>query len=549
MLQTQFTLPVAIRAALLVSALGLATSCGNADDGAPAEQAAPRPAAGASPDTSPTADLPVHRSPIAGSWYPGQAPALRAQLREFFLALPDDLTSQTEAAGQPIAAITPHAGYRFSGQTAAYAASWLAARRPRFKRIVILGPSHSAGFRGASIGRYSAYRTPLGDAAIDLEAVERLRRCALVTCEPAAHLREHSVDIQVPMLQFAFRDALPPIVPIVVGRLAEKDYSILARALHGVLSDDGALLVSSDFTHYGPNHGYTPFPHDAATAERLAGLNRRAVAAIESGGRAKFLEYCGETKDTICGRLPIALLLEALPEDAKGRRLHYATSGELTGDFSNSVTYVAMGFSHPTGWPASSPETVTQANPEQERGTLTKAEQHTLLELARQSLQAAVREESPPSLEACKAHPALANRRAAFVTLKKRGTLRGCIGSIFPQESLATSVRRHAANAAVNDPRFPRVTPEELPELHIEVSALTVPSEVDSHRDIEIGRDGVVLRVGRRQAVFLPQVAPEQGWDLEETLQHLSRKAGLPPDAWRAPQARFLTFQAHVFGE
>jgi len=139
-------------------------------------------------------------------------------------------------------------------------------------------------------------------------------------------------------------------------------------------------------------------------------------------------------------------------------------------------------------------------------------------------------------------------KRACFVTLKENGELRGCIGEIFPSQPLFNSVITHAIAAAVKDPRFEPVGKSEIGKLVIEISALTPPKEVSSYKDIRIGTDGMVMKKGFRSAVFLPQVAPEQKWDLEKTLSNLSRKAGLSADAWKEG-ASYLTFQAEVFGE
>jgi AmmeMemoRadiSam system protein A len=138
--------------------------------------------------------------------------------------------------------------------------------------------------------------------------------------------------------------------------------------------------------------------------------------------------------------------------------------------------------------------------------------------------------------------------RAAFVTLKKNSRLRGCIGDIFPQKPLYKSVILNAINACVNDRRFPAVTEAECNDITIEISALTAPEPIASPDEIRIGIDGVVLNKDGRSAVFLPQVAPEQGWDVSQMLRQLSLKAGLPEDAWKEG-ASFLVFQAVVFGE
>jgi len=136
----------------------------------------------------------------------------------------------------------------------------------------------------------------------------------------------------------------------------------------------------------------------------------------------------------------------------------------------------------------------------------------------------------------------------AFVTLHKHGQLRGCIGEIVPRRPLYEAVMDHAVNAALNDHRFPPVEAQELSDLHFEISALTPPKPVDSYQDIEVGRHGMTLEKHGRRAVFLPQVAPEQGWDIAETLTHLATKAGLPPDAWEEG-ASYTVFEAVVFGE
>ena len=145
--------------------------------------------------------------------------------------------------------------------------------------------------------------------------------------------------------------------------------------------------------------------------------------------------------------------------------------------------------------------------------------------------------------------PALKQKMGGFVTLTIGGELRGCIGEIFPRRPLADVVVDHAFDAAFEDPRFPPLTAREFAQTKIEISALTPPVPVASYQDIEIGRHGMVIELGGRSAVFLPQVAPEQGWDLATTLTYLSRKAGLPGNAWKDPRAKFTVFEAVVFHE
>jgi len=258
-----------------------------------------------------------------------------------------------------------------------------------------------------------------------------------------------------------------------------------------------------------------------------------------------FLEYKYKTGATICGYIPIAVLLSMLDEPVGAELINYTTSGELTGDFTNSVSYLSVAFSG--SW-QNNPEIKPQANnPELE---LTEEDTKQLLALARKTIVYALRTQRVPQASelGVSISDAMKCPRAAFVTLKKHSQLRGCIGDIFPQRPLYKSVIRNAINACVNDRRFLPVTEEECNDITIEISALTAPEPVASSNEIRFGIDGVVLSKDGHSAVFLPQVAPEQGWDVNQMLTQLSLKAQLPADAWKEG-ASFLVFQAVVFGE
>ena len=183
---------------------------------------------------------------------------------------------------------------------------------------------------------------------------------------------------------------------------------------------------------------------------------------------------------------------------------------------------------------------------------LTGREKTFLRELARLTVDAAVHGRpgpDPSSMAAVAGTPlagALAEPRGAFVTLRRAGELRGCIGAIVTERPLARTVVECGRASAVGDPRFPAVTPDELPLLDLEISVLSPPREVAGPEAIELGRHGILMACGGREAVFLPQVPGEQGWDLETTLDHLALKAGLEPGRWREG-ARFRVFEAEVF--
>ncbi len=180
---------------------------------------------------------------------------------------------------------------------------------------------------------------------------------------------------------------------------------------------------------------------------------------------------------------------------------------------------------------------------------LTSVQKRDLLRLARERLEEKLLGTPSPTWERLTGDPAYTEKNGLFVTLKKEGDLRGCIGTVIGDRTLPEGIRSMAIQSAFFDPRFPAVEPDELNDISIEISILTVPRPVGSWRDIRIGTDGMILSLKGRQALFLPQVAPEQGWDLETTLTYLSQKAGLPRDGWQDPNCRFQTFQALVFGE
>ncbi len=144
----------------------------------------------------------------------------------------------------------------------------------------------------------------------------------------------------------------------------------------------------------------------------------------------------------------------------------------------------------------------------------------------------------------------LKKEKGVFVTIHKDGQLRGCIGSIFPQDKLYKSVRDMAIQSSIKDPRFPPVRPEEIAGLKIEISVLSVPKKIKTAGEIKLGRDGVIVKRGLRQGVYLPQVANETGWSKEKFFNSLcSQKAGLPEEAWKDEKTDLLVFQAEVFSE
>jgi AmmeMemoRadiSam system protein A len=245
-----------------------------------------------------------------------------------------------------------------------------------------------------------------------------------------------------------------------------------------------------------------------------------------------------------CGESPvIAAMTAARGLGANcGRIIRYANSGDsLIGSRNRVVGYGAIAFMK-----ADDCNFDTTPEPGSNINELTDDHKKTLLAFARKSIRRYFETETIP-LPLGFEKP-LTNLQGAFVTLKKHGQLRGCIGHMAENMPLCHVVGAMALQAAFNDRRFSPLQHSELDDVEIEISVLTPSKEIKDYNDIVLGRDGVILKKNNRSAVFLPQVATEQGWDRTEMLGHLSRKAGLPEDAWKN-DAVFYTFQAIVFGE
>ncbi|MBW1709922.1 MAG: AmmeMemoRadiSam system protein A [Deltaproteobacteria bacterium] len=173
--------------------------------------------------------------------------------------------------------------------------------------------------------------------------------------------------------------------------------------------------------------------------------------------------------------------------------------------------------------------------------------QKLLLKLARSTIAGKLEIDEPtPEI---KPVPPFSSPRGAFVTLRKSGRLRGCIGTFSTQNPLKKTVEEMAQAAAFQDPRFPPLRPEEFPEIELEISALTPMRQVESVEEIEVGRHGIYIVQGFNSGVLLPQVATENNWDRKTFLEQTCFKAGLNHDCWRSEETRIFVFSAQVFGE
>jgi AmmeMemoRadiSam system protein B/AmmeMemoRadiSam system protein A len=458
---------------------------------------------------------------LAGSWYPSDP----AELRETIDGLIASVRGP-DLQGELRALIVPHAGYQYSGKVAALGYSCIGGQQ--FSRVVILAPTHAYYVAGCSVPSYTAFRTPLGDVPVDTTACAELRKNKLLKEINAAHAEEHSIEIQLPFLQRTLENF--SIVPILVGSVDKNDVKQIAAAVKPLLDDKTLLLVSSDFTHYGSRFSYRPFTTDVEN--KLHSLDYGAFSHILAGDPDGFLKYRDETGITACGAMPIAILLEALGADTQSMLLTYLTSGRLTGDWSNSVSYASFCFT-------------------KKRELLNEDEQQTLLRLSRDVLSTFTTNggEPPISFERYNITPAMLRQAGVFVTLRKKGDLRGCIGSIVGVAPIVAEVIDKTKSAAAQDPRFRPVTAAEASDLSIEISVLTPLRRINDYRTIKLGTDGVVLKKGQFSGVFLPIVAEETGWSLDEFMNNLCLKAGLRPGAHTEPGAEIYCFQVQLFSE
>ncbi len=465
------------------------------------------------------------RAPVwAGKFYPSDGTALLRTIeqltRQAYRNIP-----RRPANGTVRALILPHAGYVYSGLTAAHAVYALDNRK--IKKVVLMGPDHRVGFSNGAVSAATAWDTPLGRVRLHADAQKLNRQSDLFRPVPASDDAEHSLEVILPFLQRYCPEF--ELVPIVLGPCAPQS---IANVLDGVLDRHTLLVVSADLSHY--------LPYDEAVARDESTID--AVLALNSHPLLK-------DSNRSCGRYPIAVLLHlARKHHWRPVLLNYANSGDTAGDRRKVVGYAAIAF-YGEEFMASS--TITPA-------ALTASQGKALVALARQTLMQrfdqSMAESQKQQLDNQLKDPALQSSSGTFVTLKIGEHLRGCIGSLVGKESLVEGVRNNAINAAFHDPRFGPLTAKELARVNIEVSVLTEPQPLtyaDAHDLVAKLRphvDGVTISKGLSQATFLPQVW-EQLPETEVFLSHLCRKAGLAADVWRQGELDVETYQVQYFEE
>jgi AmmeMemoRadiSam system protein B/AmmeMemoRadiSam system protein A len=457
----------------------------------------------------------IRPAAVAGAWYPDDPQELSTMIDGYLQAVkPVD--------GAPEALIVPHAGYRYSGSVAAYGFKQLEHRE--IDTAVLLASDHQPPLsRPISVWSRGGFDTPLGVMPVNERLAGQLVEYHPdIRFDPETHLSEHPIEIELPFLKRVCPDC--QILPVQIGSTAKATVELLAQALIELLPRERVVIIaSSDLSHYPAYDDALRIDRATLGAIELADPEALRRSIKESlGGQNRNLATCA------CGEAPIQVAMKFAA--ARGAEtssvLHYANSGDVEGgDHSRVVGYGAVMF-----WHYEPPE-------------LSKLERAKLLALARQAVEKHTLTGSLTTDQV--EEPALQRRSAVFVTLRRDGQLRGCIGQVAADEPLYQAVRAKAVAAASEDPRFPALRPSELDGLSYEIAILSPTQRIASKDEIEIGRHGVAIRHGVHRSVLLPQVAGDRDWGREQLLEHLCTKAGLPTDAWKRDAAlyRFTTIE------
>ncbi len=500
---------------------------------------------------------------FAGTWYPSQSKKLDDDLSHYLQLAKAKSNQHPKSPSDPhhvLAIICPHAGYMFSGQTAAFAYERL--KTGKYKRVFLLGPSHHIAFKGIALPSENAFATPLGDLQIDRTVLQEFLR------QPYFHEMdnvfdcEHSLEMQLPWIRKTLGEI--KLVPLAVGMVNNDEITQIADTIKTELAEGDLIVVSSDFTHYGPRFDYQPFGQPRSQEElqaQIKDLDLKALNSLQTLDSGSLLDFYESTRDTICGIYPCAILLSLLPRNTNIDLLDYATSQDMQRDFDgNSVSYMAIVCTSTD----KKVGTIEKGENQQRSSNLSQADGQALLKIAKLSLRDYLLGHKKDPVEYAQLLTSderlrFMDKRGVFVTLYKKSStktdhgryhkeLRGCIGYIYPNKPLLLAVSQNTINAACSDPRFNPVSLNEADHLTIEISVLTKPRTIANWQEIKLGQDGIVLRKGRSQSVFLPKVAIEFGWDLPQTLSQLSLKAGLSVYDWQE-NAQFEIFQSQSFSE
>ena len=464
---------------------------------------------------------------VAGQFYPGRPDELKRMLDELF-------SKAVARKGLPnvVAIIVPHAGYVYSGEVAASGFNQIDPDKV-YDNVFVLGPSHHVGFEGASVYCSGNFITPLGTVEVNRELGEELiKKNTMFTRRTDAHAYEHSVEVEIPFLQHQLKKHFR-IVPIVLGANRPETCRKIGEALRPFLNEKNLFVISTDFSHY-------PKYDDAVTVDKATG---DAIVSNSPDNLMKTVRRYEESgmpnlATCLCGVSGVLTLLymTSPSADVIYHPIQYKNSGDVpVGDKEHVVGYYAIAVTK-------------QAKPGKAAFELDTKEKTALLAIARRTVEGYIRTRSVPEVDPATLSDALKTPCGAFVTLNKRGMLRGCIGRFDASEPLYKVVQEMAVASATQDYRFRSVEEGEVKDLKIEISVLTPMRKISSIDEFQLGKHGIYIRKGFRSGTFLPQVAQETGWTKEEFLGHCAQdKAGIGWEGWK--DAELYVYEALVFGE
>ena len=465
----------------------------------------------------------VRAPAVAGQFYPDN--------KDELISLMDDFLSkvdQPKLDSSPEILILPHAGYVFSGSSAAYGFKQIEGKK--YDNVIIIGSSHNYPITELALYAGDAVETPLGIVPINKRIVNDLTiDNSSITEDSKIHEPEHSLEVEIPFLQHTLKNDFQ----IVLGLVNSNDLITLesmADSIKKILDDypNTLVIISSDLSHY-PNYDDALYSDKKVIESILAKDPNNLTTTINSikAENRQGLDTCA------CGNSAIKLgMYLASKLNLDGTKLHYSNSGDTPefGDKERVVGYAAIAFSKNSKY-------------------LTGEEQKIALKLARNNLEQKF-DLTNSNFEDYKNHPIFSEKRGVFITLELDHQLRGCIGLIEPVEPLGDGIIEMAKAAAFSDHRFEPLTKEEFDKIHIEVSVLTPPEKISDPNKIILGKHGVIVRKGTNSGVYLPQVATDTGWSLDEFMNSLcSSKASLPEDCWKDSSTEIYTFEAQVFEE
>jgi len=419
------------------------------------------------------------RNPVvAGQFYPGEP----SQLKSMIEKLVDKQADKEEVIG----VVLPHAGYPYSGPVAGAAIS-----RIKFKdTFIIMGPSHSGIGKPLSIMTEGKWKTPLGEVEIDSELAGKILAVSNKLHEDSsAHEHEHSIEVQIPFLQYFKKDI--KIVPIILGYASDDDYKEtgveIAKAIKE-LKKEAIIIASGDMTHY----------ESQESAQRK---DDKAIESILSLDENELSRLYNKLNISMCLFPPAMALISAAKEmgATHAELVKYQTSGDITGDYSAVVGYAGI--------------MIKKASP--------------LVDLARRTVETYVRKGK--TIKPKVLVPEMQGKAGVFVSIKKQGDLRGCIGTFEPHsKNVAEEIISNAIGSATRDPRFPPVSPDELGSLSYSIDVLTEPEQVESKDRLDPRKYGVIVQSGYRRGLLLPDL--EGVDDADYQIAICRQKAGIAPD-------------------